>query len=169
MQEQRPRCPSSACLLDPCSQPGPCSWHSVLPSGPLALWAQRGLGVPRQDTPLETTSESRHFSRLRSWTPVSRASEAPAPRSFSALAYLIPGVPRYQLSQTEIQVGGLRATRRPARPCALRPSVGLWQDQLCAGAWGLSDLGGGGLPKVGSPGAARMNDHTVGLNTKSVL
>ena len=29
--------------------------------------------------------------------------------------------------------------------------------------------GGGGLPRVGSPGAARVNDHTMGLNTKSIL
>lgn len=29
--------------------------------------------------------------------------------------------------------------------------------------------GGRGLPRVGSPGAAGMNDHTMGLNTKSIL
>lgn len=36
-------------------------------------------------------------------------------------------------------------------------------------AGGLSALGGRELPRVGGPGAARTNDHTLGLNTESIL
>ena len=63
----------------PCSLFGSHFWHFSFPSSPMVLWAQRGLGVPRQDPPPQATSESRCFSCLRSWNPREQSFRSPCP------------------------------------------------------------------------------------------
>lgn len=152
MEKQRPHCPSSTCLLDPLLP----IWILLL-----ALFASiksyGPLGTARPGGPMPGPPPRPHLCRLRSWNPREQSFRSPCPSLLlSPSLSLIPVVPRYQVSQKDIQVSGLRATRRLSRPCALRPSVGLWQDQLWArGQGSVRSRGAGGSPEwevLGRPG-----------------
>lgn len=109
MEKQRPHCPSSTCPLDPLLP----IWilllalfASIKSYGPLGT-ARPGGPTPGPP-PLEATSESRCFSRLRSWNLREQSFRSPCPSLLlNPGLSLIPVVPRFQVSQKEIQVGGL--------------------------------------------------------------
>lgn len=128
MEKQQPHCPSSTCPLDPLLP----TWILLLASF-ISIKSYGPLGTARPGGPTsgppQGTSESRCFSRLRSWNPreqsfrspcsscllnpgLSLRSPLPTPHSFRFLLNCLPNlpiplVPRYQVSQKEIQVGVL--------------------------------------------------------------
>lgn len=122
MEKQQPPCP-----LDPLLP----TWILLLASFISKSYGPLGTARPGGPTsgPPQGTSESRCFSRLRSWNPreqsfqspcssrllnpgLSLRSPLPTPHSFWFLLNCLPNlpipvVPRYQVSQKEIQVGAL--------------------------------------------------------------